>query len=284
MHTEVNGCGEEILVEGATPLPEDLPRESFLDEFDAILQGVSPIAWRKSFVDYVRYQGNPGFGCFCRIAEAYVASSAKETRDPDWVVQELTIKYEMDPKWQVCKRIASNRVPVLMVIADINANLDFVVKDMDIAGYFLGFKRKISMMGNPFLELQFEPMFEVEQSDEIRKYPYAYHWTPMYNFEKIKNSGLQINSDNHMFDTPNRIYLLSGKSSMEVVNRLGLALCGVNKDPRNNGEYVLLIIDTEEIPLDCKFYGDPNMEGAYYTETDIPASAILQHKIRRLKF
>lgn len=151
--------------------PEDLKRESFLDEFDATLKQVDEARWKSHYLNYAIYQGNPGFGTsFFRIAEEYAASSAQETKAPDLVVQDLVIRYEMDPTWQVRKRMASNRVPVIMVIADIDRNLEYIKEDMDTAGYFLGFHRNITVFGMPFIELQFEPMFEVEQTDKVRLY------------------------------------------------------------------------------------------------------------------
>ena len=197
MKFKKNKDGIYKIVFESVKLPDDMPRESFLDEFDKKLTAVPQEEWDKAYKDYIFYQGARGFGSnFFRIAESYVASTAKETKNLDSVVRELAVQYEMNNDWQIYKRIAENRVPVLMVIANEGDNLRYIQEDMDIAGYFLGFKGEIKPFGKPFIELQFEPMFEVEQSDPIRSGVYAYHWTPLYNWKNIQENGLQLRSEN----------------------------------------------------------------------------------------
>lgn len=124
--------------------------------------------------------------------------------------------------------------------------------------------------------MQFEPKFQVDYSKFFRSFEFAYHWTPWYNLDFISKNGLQPKSLNHLFNFPERIYVLTGAASKNEREELGRLLCLANKDPRNNGRYFLLKLDTEKVPTDCRFFFDCNQRNTMWTNDIIPAAAIIE--------
>lgn len=105
----------------------------------------------------------------------------------------------------------------------------------------------------------------------------------MYNLENIKKNGFELKSENKAFDTPNRIYVMSGEMPSIMMMAIGYGLCRKNTDHRNDGNYVLIKMSTVKIPKECQFYGDSNMEGAYYTDKTVPADVIVSFEKHNLK-
>ena len=234
---------------------------------------------RGHYVDYRFFARKTSFcNMFVPVAEGYAVSSSDKTEDPDSVISALIDKYGFSKKWQVSKVLRSNNISVLTVVADIEENLQMVSDDMDKAGYFVGFRKVVNIKGMQWQIVQFEPMFEFDQTESLKKYSIAYHWTPLYNLQNIIDNGFVPKTENKSFDYPPRIYFLNGAAPNDEIMKLGENLCIVNKDVENDGSYVLIKIDTEKIPEGVKFYFDPNMPNAMYTTDSIPSDVIVETK------
>lgn len=252
-------------------------KENYLDMID--LSKVPEKELRGHYVDYRFFARKTSFcNMFVPVAEGYAVSSSDKTEDPDSVISALIDKYGFSKKWQVSKVLRSNNISVLTVVADIEENLQMVSDDMDKASYFVGFRKVVNIKGMQWQIVQFEPMFEFDQTESLKKYSIAYHWTPLYNLQNIIDNGFVPKTENKSFDYPPRIYFLNGAAPNDEIMKLGENLCIVNKDVENDGSYVLIKIDTEKIPEGVKFYFDPNMPNAMYTTDSIPSDVIVETK------
>lgn len=248
-------------------------RTNYLDMID--LSKVPEKELRDHYVDYRFFARKSSFcNMFVPVAEGYASSSSDKTEDPDSVISSLIDKYGFSKKWQVTKVMRANDISVLTVVADIEENLQMVNDDMDKAGYFLGFRKTLNIKGMQWQIVQFEPMFEFDQTESLKKYNIAYHWTPQYNLQSILDDGFIPKTINKGFNYPPRIYFLNGAAPNDEIMKLGENLCIVNKNLENDGNYVLIKINTEKIPENVKFYFDPSMPNAMYTIDPIPANVI----------
>ena len=138
-------------------------KENYLDMID--LSKVPEKELRDHYVDYRFFARKTSFcNMFVPVAEGYAVSSSDKTEDPDSVVSALIDKYGFSKKWQVSKVLRSNNISVLTVVADIEENLQMVSDDMDKAGYFVGFRKVVNIKGMQWQIVQFEPMFEFDQT------------------------------------------------------------------------------------------------------------------------
>lgn len=260
--------------------PKD--RICYLDSID--LKKVPIEELKKQYVDYRLERLADGFGSpISKLAEGLTYASAKKTAQADRVVLEMTVKYGLNKQWQIKKRIAENNVPIIIAVADIGENSYLIESDFANAGYFLGFNRAENIDGMKWKILQFEPIHQEDNTDEIRKNNIAYHWSPSYNKAFILKNGFIPSSNNNLFSYPPRVHFMCGTCTNQELTDIGRALCEANSDKRNNGNYSLFYIDTTEIPEDVKFYYDPNMPNAMYTYNELPISVILNVREYKLK-
>lgn len=258
-----------------------LTKECYLDLID--LTKVPEKELRKQYVDYRLFSNTWSIGSiFSTIAEEYAQSTAEKTEDADTVIESLLLKYGFNKKWQITKRISANNIPVIMAVANIEENFALVDADMDKAGYFMGFQKIVNIKDMQWRILQYEPMYEFDQTNILRYYPIAYHWTPVYNLDSIKKNGFVPKTANCAYNYPPRIYFLNGAAPRPDIMALGLKLCKTNTDRQNDGKYALIYVSTDKIPKECKFYYDPNMRNAMYT-TDIISSDVI-NKIEKYQF
>lgn len=220
-----------------------------------------------------------GFGTTVgKIAEGAAYSDAKKTADADKTIEDLKLKFDFNNQWQVQKVVANNQVSIIVAVGFIGENENLLIEAMNNAGYFNSFRIENDIRGMKWLKLQFEPMYEEDKTDDIRKSGAAWHWSPSYNEEAILQNGFIPKTENTLFSFPPRIYFMkAGIPIAEVIN-IGKILYLQNKDKRNNGEYTLFFIDTLDLPEECKFYYDPNLKNAMYTDATIPPDVIIRHK------
>lgn len=258
-----------------------LTKECYLDLID--LSKVPEKELRRQYVDYRLFSNTWSIGSiFSSIAEGYTQSNAEKTEDADTVIESLLLKYGFSKKWQITKRILANNIPVIMAVADIEENFAMVDADMDKAGYFMGFQKIVNIKDMQWRILQYEPMYEFDQTNILRYYPLAYHWTPVYHLENIKKNGFVPKTENRAYNYPPRVYFLNGAAPRPEIMALGQNLCKANIDGRNDGKYALIYVSTDKIPKEFKFYYDPNMRNAMYT-TDIISSDVID-KIEKYQF
>lgn len=212
---------------------------------------------------------------------SYIKEALGDIQLPDTVVQDIRNKYQL-PEQLVRKIELHNNIYIYTIVATIGINDKLIEDDMNKLGYFLGVKGNIQHVNNmKFRILQFEPTSQIQKdsSDEIKlNNNYLYHLTPNYNITSIIKNGLIPSHKNKLFNYPERTYLIKENSSDEKIKYLGERLCNINKDPQNNGEYILLKIKLENLPDNIKFYYDPNSSLGIFTEQIIPYSNIEIYK------
>ena len=88
-----------------------------------------------------------------------------------------------------------------------------------------------------------------------------YHFAPKYVEQKIMQQGFVPKSKNALFDYPGRIHFFYNIPDDRVKYNFGKALCNENKNPLNNKEYVLFILDSDYIHNDITFQIDQDFIG-----------------------
>lgn len=239
---------------------------------------------KQAYIDLSLYDLPDGYGStLSKIAEGLSFSDAKRTADADITINDIIRKFGINRRWQIQKVDASNQIFIIVAYGNIGNNRQILIDALKNAGYFLSFESTANVRGMQWGKLQFEPMFEEDKTDDIRKCGTAWHWSPSYNEENILKNGFVPKTENRLFLYPPRVYFIKGGANITEITDLGKRLCSINSDIRNNGEYTLYLIDTTELPSECRFYYDPNMRNAMYTENIIPTDLILKYKRYNLK-
>lgn len=142
---------------------------------------------------------------------------------------------------------------------------------------------------------QFEPKHE---DNDIRKlidqWNYIYHISPSCYQNKIGQQGFCPTCKSKTFNYPSRNYFFKGDidfndivqyarifANSKISNaNINPNLTNKNKDfiKKIQSEYTLYYIDTRKIPINIKFFLDPNLKEGFYTEDNIPASCIAKEK------
>ena len=198
---------------------------------------------------------------------------------PDSVVNKILNKYKLDTT--LVNKVESNHeIAIYIIVALIGKNIKLIKEDMKKMGYFLGrILDKFSINDMEFVKLKFEPycQMQMDETDNVKSsYDTLYHWTPQYCVEDILSKGLVPSHQNSVFNYPSRTYMMSGDCDDNEMNALGEKLCLVNKNPKNNGAYVLLAIDIRNLDDSIRFYYDPNSSIGIYTEQVIPKDNVKQ--------
>ena len=166
---------------------------------------------------------------------------------------------------------------IVVYMPNFGDNLEYMLKAMQFCGYYLASPRKELVEKDKWVELQFEPVHVVDNSQQIRKEERVlYHLTPSYNEGKIKNYGFIPKSKNSKFDYPDRIYLIRGCASREEIFNIGQQLYKNNKSERNNGLYTLYTIDLDKLPKNIRLFNDQNYSYGVYTTDNINIDAIIK--------
>lgn len=197
-----------------------------------------------------------------------IMEAVNDILPPDEVIHKICQKWNLASNCAI-KLEKPHKISVYLIIAKIGENEKLIEDDMKRLGYFLGWSKEISLMGVPYLKLQFEPYCQLQEdiTDEIKgKYKALYHWTPNYNVESIMRGGLVPNHQNSMFNFPPRTYLIATEPNSREMFVLGQKLCLKNENLKNNGDYTLLQVDTAGLNDNIRFYYDPNSSIAIYTE------------------
>lgn len=182
-------------------------------------------------------------------------------------------KFNLDD-WQVGSQKGANGIELMFLIPNFGDNIQLVNEGMEACGWSYSLYRKLKRGNMDWIILSYDPMFQENIASEAREYEYLYHWTPEYRYSSIRKEGLYPKSENSDFKYPNRLHLLKGNLTKVQKNHIGKQLCEKNKNYNNNGRYILLRIDTKQIPETCEIYYDPRYQGGYYTKEPIPPTAI----------
>ena len=216
---------------------------------------------------------------------AYVNEAYGDILSPDDVVRKISTKYKISTQL-VQKVEANNKISIYIIVALIGENVDLIKTDMEKMGYFLGLVGKTYVIeGMKFVKLQFEPTSQMQndETDNIKSmYGTLYHWTPEYNMESVLSKGLVPSHKNSYFNYPPRTYLMREDCGDREMLSLGQKLCLLNRNPKNNGSYVLLAVDIKNVGDNVRLYYDSNSAIGIYTEQTIPSDKI--HQVDKKQF
>lgn len=215
----------------------------------------------------------------------YVNEAYGDILSPDDVVRKISTKYKISTQL-VQKVEANNKISIYIIVALIGENVDLIKTDMEKMGYFLGLVGKTyDIEGMKFVKLQFEPTSQMQndETDNIKSmYGTLYHWTPEYNMESVLSKGLVPSHKNSYFNYPPRTYLMREDCGDREMLSLGQKLCLLNRNPKNNGSYVLLAVDIKNVGDNVRLYYDSNSAIGIYTEQTIPSDKI--HQVDKKQF
>ena len=231
----------------------------------------------KQYYDISIVHAFSGFGSILlkNESKAYKVENDGRVTPVSQVKHELDWKYGFAP-WQIIINDRGHDIQICVCIANLKQGVDEIVNDFKQMGYFLSQTSPVSSPApnQKWLALQFEPIYQVDEANEILNYGDLFHLTPAYNIQSILTNGLQPKSENGMFDYPNRIFMFIGSTPIQEIQNLGQQLYEANKKPNNDGRYVLLKIDSQQLRNGYSLHYDPNYKYGVFTENGIPAKAI----------
>jgi hypothetical protein len=182
---------------------------------------------------------------------------------------------------QISKSKMENGVEQILVIFPcVNNNEKMLIKAFNLCGYHLSYPKLDNIVKNNWMILQFEPKFQDDISQTIKKTEkYLLHITPKYNLKKILNIGLSPKTKNNLFDYPNRIYLLKGSTPPNEIMFLINKLHEANQNEFNDGEYALILLNINELSDNISLFLDSNFENGLFTTDYIKPNAIYNVEI-----
>lgn len=232
---------------------------------------------KNAYVDLTLFSNIGGFGDSFQFWDnqiEIVQESITNTIAPDSTKSAMIRQLGLQ-EWQIKEVRGANDVTIMILYAEINRNTDIIIKGMEACGWTFGTRNTKVIEGMKWCVMSFEPMFQdIVTKNVLEKYNSLYHWTPQYNLETILNNGLEPRSENQRFSYPNRLHFIKGSVNITDIINLGRQLYAANKNPKNNGDYILLSVDLKNFPLSVPIYYDPRYEGGLYTTEPISAKLL----------
>lgn len=234
---------------------------------------------KKQYYDISLVHSFSGYGShLLKVDNDYITENDSRVRLANEVKRELDLKYSLNP-WQIKIIERGHDIQICLCIANFRQGINGIINDMEQMGYFLS----VSENGQDsfqqiWVKMQFAPKYQMDETNEILSYGDLYHLTPIYNLKDIQANGLIPSSKNGMFNYPDRIYFFIGNTPIQEIDVLGKQLCAANKDPRNNGQYILLKIDNEGLRDKLELHYASNYPYGVFTEDAISSSFISKFK------
>jgi len=226
------------------------------------------------YIDFSFIAKNQGFGKNIFVTDKEILTERKYyTAVYETVKNTLQSKYGFD-SWQIKEDCVANNVKIIMLFVDYKHNKDIILAEMESLGWSESISETNVYYGIPVIAISFDPIYQMSVTDEARSFEFLYHWTPNYNIKGILKSGLLPKKDNDVYNYPPRVHLMKGNITDENKVYFGWQLCQSNNNPMNNGEYILVQVETKLIPTSVAFYYDPRYEYGYYTKRKIPVNAL----------
>lgn len=222
---------------------------------------------QKQYIDYSLVEKT------IRFSNNLIKEDINATLSIDETKEQIQKRFKLKD-WQFTSCEGANGVQLIMLCPNIFKNVKLIEKEMLKCGWTISSKETIFRHKMLWNFLAFDPMFQDDISNEVRRYRYLYHWTPLYNYQSIKNNGLQPKSENSKYTYPNRIHFLKGNIAVNDLYNIGEQLFLANKNRNNDGNYVLLKIDVSKIPEQIEFYYDPHYYEGYYIIEQIPPDCL----------
>lgn len=253
-----------------------------------ILFDISKISKEQSDKQYVNFKtimvpDNYGSIFFKDEDNKYILDEIEKSLPLSEVKEIIVKRFDLED-WQFRIISHANNIEIALLIPHIDTNKEILEDDMMQLGYFLGTTLPIVMNGKNWLQMQFEPIYQDDKTNELKNGDYLFHITPKYNLESIKQQGILPKSENSLFNYPPRIYLLkSDVTPTEFIDFIK-KLNARNKNPLNTGEYCILRISTRKLPENVQLFLDPNYEKGCWTNNKIPykcINGIIEYNINR---
>lgn len=238
------------------------------------LDNVSMEDLKKQYKDFGYIVCSSGYGGKFMGAEGKILKEeAQATLSIEETKKELLPKFGFE-SWQLGTTQGAHGIQLAVLIAKLGSNVTLLKDAMAACGWSFSTINETDLWGMTWLGLTFDPMFQDNVENDMRKCYFLFHWTPLYNYESIKKEGLQPRSENKKNEYPKRVHLIKDDIIPKNLMKIGEMLCNNNKSPNNDGKYVLLSINTTKIPKGTEVFFDPRFEHGYYMKTPISPEAI----------
>lgn len=224
---------------------------------------------KSQYYDLNTFKINFGFGDKIMFNGGEVITEEAESTTPIEEMKDIIKKKFHFRDWQFAVENGDNNIKLIVLYPGILRNSNIIKKTMESYGWYpstSGFAYKGFMI---WKVISFDPMFQDTITDEAKQGGVLYHWSPSYNYENIMLNGLMPKSENNKFDYPERLHLLKSNIPYKEMFEIGYNLYKINKDKRNNGEYILFSINVSNLPNNIDFFYDPRYEYGYYTKQSI---------------
>ena len=189
----------------------------------------------------------------------------------------ISRKYNLND-WQFQIKMFANDIYVGIVIPHIDNNEKIVCEDMTSLGYYETKRWTDDIDGLTYTFIRFDPKYPKDITDVVSDMNIIYHVSPKYNLESIKKFGFIPKHENTLFKYPPKIHFIKGNVSKSNIEHLIKQLNNENKNPKNNGEYILFTIDVSKIPDNVKFIGDSCYKYGICTEDKVPYDSVISTK------
>lgn len=228
----------------------------------------------EQYIDLSFIVSSSGYGgLFMSVNGRILKEEAISTLSIENTKEVIKLKFNLKD-WQFATQQGTNSIQLMVLYPNISQNTKLIKDAMLACGWSFSVKSYIKENNMIYHAMTFEPMFQNDISTEARQCRYLFHWTPKYNLESIIQNGLLPRSENKLFKHSNRIYLIKGGATQNEIFYLGRHLCSLNKNKKNNGEYILLSVDLTKISKETEIYYDPRYQWGYYLKVPIEPNAI----------
>lgn len=246
------------------------------------LSDVSVADARKQYVNFKLIRLAPGFGSRLMSNAKNPAIKLNENYNTTVPLQdvqkEISKIYSLQP-WQFNILLGRNNIEVCLIIPSIDENVNMMVADMENLGYNESCRDEQLIHNLPYIRIQFEPLYTDNVYNDVKNMGVLYHITPEYNVEKIKKYGFVPKSDNSKFKYLPRVYFIKGDTPFPRLKAIARSLCAANTNPKNNGKYAILYIDTDMLLSNIRFQYDPLLDEGVYICDSIPYDCVYNIKL-----
>ena len=227
---------------------------------------------REQYYDFSFVLSSSGYGGkFIAYNGDLLKEDAKSTLSINETKKEIYNKFKLKD-WQFQTQMGANNIELIVLYPGIFQNTKLIKKSMEACGWSISTKGWVFIDNMLWRAISFDPVFQNNIANEVSKYKYLYHWTPLNLYNTIISiEGLKPRSDNKLFDYPNRLHLLKGNIPQDEIFNIGTQLYKVNKN--SDGKYVLLRVNVSKIK-DMEIFYDPRYEYGYYVKEPIQRDAI----------
>lgn len=201
-----------------------------------------------------------------------VINESMRTIAPETIKAECEDVFKLK-NWQILIKEVANKIKIVVLVSDNPYNKESIIKSMDNFGWFYVGEEQTEYLGAMWTVIEFNPVHQEDISNFVMQCNDILHWTPKYNLNDIFKNGLEPRSENKKGNHPERIYFMTDKFDLASYRDFGRDLYESNKDPRNDGKYALLAVNTDGL-RGYEFYFDPYLNNAFFTDKQIPPHLI----------